>query len=219
MKKILTLLVAICACSMANAQNISLELRDTPVRTALEMVFKQAGIKSYVIDNNVDGIIGTVNVTEQSVESALKLIMRTNSKLLTYVLENDVYIVKSRKIVIGPNPEPTNYSDLIMQRTKTSIAWEKIHLNHIDPFDLQAVLGNILFINQFSRYTGGMNGMGTGGFGGAGGFGNGAMGGNGGFGMGAGNGMGGGAMGGFGGMMGSQGGFSGNGGFGGGRNF
>jgi uncharacterized membrane protein YgcG len=114
--------------------------------------------------------------------------MRANTIPLTYTKENDVYIVKSRKIVIGPNPEPTNYSDLIIE-TKTSIAWEKIHLNYIDPFDLQAVLGNILFINQFSRYTGGMNGMG------------------------------GGAMGGFGGMMGSQGGFSGNGGFGGGRNF
>jgi hypothetical protein len=218
MKKLFALLVLLVICSVSFAQsNITMELKDAPVRTSLEMIFKQAGIKSYVIENSVSGVI-SMNLSEQPFENALKLVMRANTIPLTYTKENDVYIVKSRKIVIGPNPEPTNYSDLIIE-TKTSIAWEKIHLNYIDSFDLQAVLGNILFINQFSRYTGGMNGMGTGGFGGAGGFGNGAMGGNGGFGMGAGNGMGGGAMGGFGGMMGSQGGFSGNGGFGGGRNF
>ena len=192
-----------------------MELKDAPVRTSLEMIFKQAGIKSYVIENSVYGVI-SMNLSDQPFENALKLIMRANTVPLTYTKENDVYIVKARRIVIEANPEPTNYSDLIMERTKTSIAWEKIHLNHIDPFDLQAVLGNILFINQFSRYTGGMNGSGMGNFGS--GNGSGSFGGNGGFGMGAGNGMGGGAMGGFGG--GAFGGMNGGiGGFGGGRNF
>ena len=217
MKKLFALLVLLVSCSVSFAQsNITMELKDAPVRTSLEMIFKQAGIKSYVIENSVYGVI-SMNLSEQPFENALKLVMRANTVPLTFTKENDVYIVKARRIVIEANPEPTNYSDLIMERTKTSIAWEKIHLNHIDPFDLQAVLGNILFINQFSRYTGGMNGSGMGNF--VGGAGNGSFGGNGGFGMGGGNGMGGGAMGGFGGMMGSQGGFSGNGGFGGGRNF
>jgi hypothetical protein len=191
-----------------------MELKDAPVRTSLEMIFKQAGIKSYVIENSVYGVI-SMNLTDQSFENSLKLVMRANTVPLTYTKENDVYIVKARRIVIEANPEPTNYSDLIMERSRNSITWEKIHLNYIDPFDLQAVLGNILFINQFGRFTG--NGSGMGGFGN--GAGNSSFGGNGGLGMGNGNGMGGGAMGGFGGMMGSQGGFSGNGGFGGGRNF
>jgi uncharacterized membrane protein YgcG len=164
-----------------------MELKDAPVRTSLEMIFKQAGIKSYVIENSVSGVI-SMNLSEQPFENALKLVMRANTIPLTYTKENDVYIVKSRKIVIGPNPEP-NFDSLIPYTRQNSITWNIIRTNYIDPFDLQAVLGNILFINQFSRYTGG------------------------------GNGMGGGAMGGFGGMMGSQGGFSGNGGFGGGRNF
>ena len=217
MKKLFALLVLLVSCSVSFAQsNITMELKDAPVKTSLEMIFKQAGIKSYVIENSVYGVI-SMNLSDQPFENALKLVMRANTVPLTYTKENDVYIVKARRIVIEANPEPTNYSDLIVERTKTSIAWEKIHLNHIDPFDLQAVLGNILFINQFSRYTGGMNGSNMGSFGG--GNGNGSFGGNGGLGMGNGNGMGGGAMGGFGGMMGSQGGFSGNGGFGGGRNF
>ena len=191
-----------------------MELKDAPVRTSLEMIFKQAGIKSYVIENSVYGVI-SMNLSDQPFENSLKLVMRANTVPLTYTKENDVYIVKARRIVIEANPEPTNYSDLVMERSRNSITWEKIHLNYIDPFDLQAVLGNILFINQFGRFTG--NGSGMGGFGN--GAGNSSFGGNGGFGGQTGNGMGGGAMGGFGGMMGSQGGFSGNGGFGGGRNF
>ena len=215
MKKFFTLLLVllICSCSFAQS-NITMELKDAPVRTSLEMIFKQAGIKSYVIENSVYGVI-SMNLTDQPFENSLKLVMRANTVPLTYTKENDVYIVKARRIVIEANPEPTNYSDLIMERSRNSITWEKIHLNYIDPFDLQAVLGNILFINQFGRFTG--NGSGMGGFGN--GAGNSSFGGNGGLGMGNGNGMGGGAMGGFGGMMGSQGGFSGNGGFGGGRNF
>jgi hypothetical protein len=214
-KKFFTLLsiLLICSCSFAQS-NITMELKDAPVRTSLEMIFKQAGIKSYVIENSVYGVI-SMNLSDQPFENSLKLVMRANTVPLTYTKENDVYIVKARRIVIEVNPGPTNYSDLIMERSRNSITWEKIHLNYIDPFDLQAVLGNILFINQFGRFTG--NGSGMGGFGN--GAGNSSFGGNGGLGMGNGNGMGGGAMGGFGGMMGSQGGFSGNGGFGGGRNF
>jgi type II secretory pathway component HofQ len=141
-----------------------MELKDAPVRTSLEMIFKQAGIKSYVIENSVSGLI-SMNLSDQPFENALKLVMRANTIPLTYTKENDVYIVKARRIVIEANPEPTNYSDLIMQRTRNSITWEVIRFNYIDPFDLQSIFGNILFVNQFRRYTGGMNG-GVGGFGG-----------------------------------------------------
>jgi hypothetical protein len=209
-KKFFTLLsiLLICSCSFAQS-NITMELRDAPVRTSLEMIFKQAGIKSYVIENNVYGVI-SMNLSDQPFENSLKLVMRANTVPLTYTKENDVYIVKARVFTEYKRPTP----EITLEQPR-GIMFEKIYLNHIDPFDLQAVLGNILFINQFGRFTG--NGSGMGGFGN--GAGNSSFGGNGGLGMGSGNGMGGGAMGGFGGMMGSQGGFGGNGGFGGGRNF
>ena len=214
MKKFFTLLTILLICSCSYAQsNITMELKDAPVRTSLEMIFKQAGIKSYVIDNSVYGFI-SMNLSDQPFENALKLVMRANTVPLTYTKENDVYIVKQR--IVTPTPQ-TAGPDPIPDNPTNSVSWERIPLTFIDPFDLQVVLGNILFINQFSRYTGGMNGSNMGSFGG--GNNNSFLGGNGGFGGGAGNGMGGGAMGGFGGMMGSQGGFGGNGGFGGGRNF
>ena len=210
MKKFFTLLsiLLICSCSFAQS-NITMELRDAPVRTSLEMIFKQAGIKSYVIENSVYGVI-SMNLSDQPFENSLKLVMRANTVPLTYTKENDVYIVKARVFTEYKQPTP----EITLEQPR-GIMFEKIYLNHIDPFDLQAVLGNILFINQFGRFSG--NGSGMGGFGN--GAGNSSFGGNGGLGMGSGNGMGGGAMGGFGGMMSSQGGFGGNGGFGGGRNF
>ena len=210
MKKFFTLLsiLLICSCSFAQS-NITMELKDAPVKTSLEMIFKQAGIKSYVIENSVYGAI-SMNLTEQPFENALKLVMRANTVPLTYTRENDVYIVKARVFTDYKQPTP----EITLEQPR-GIMFEKIYLNHIDPFDLQAVLGNILFISQFGRFTG--NGSSMGGSGN--GAGNSSFGGNGGFGGQTGNGMGGGAMGGFGGMMGSQGGFSGNGGFGGGRNF
>jgi len=211
MKKFFTLLLVllICSCSFAQS-NITMELKDAPVRTSLEMIFKQAGIKSYVIENSVYGVI-SMNLSEQPFENALKLVMRANTVPLTYTKENDVYIVKARVFTEYKQPTP----EITVEQPR-GIMFEKIYLNHIDPFDLQAVLGNILFINQFSRFTGGMNGSGMGNFGG--GTNNSSFGGNGSFGMGGSNNMGGGAMGGFGG--GAFGGMNGGrGGFGGGRNF
>jgi len=216
MKKLVALFVFLVVCSPVFAQNISVDLKDAPVRTTLEMMFKQAGIKNYVIENSVAGFV-TMKLEEQPFENSLKLVMRAATVPLTYTKENNVWIVKQRIFTeTKPNPVP----DISVDLPRTN-SFEVIRLNYIDPFDLQSIFGPILFVNQFSRYTGGMNGMGAGGnggFGGAGGFGNGAMGGNGGFGLGSGNGMGGGAMGGFGG--GAFGGMNGGlGGFGGGRNF
>ena len=217
MKKLLALLVVLCACNFSYAQNISVDLNDAPVRTTLEMMFKQAGIKNYVIDNSVAGFV-TMKLEDQPFENSLKLVMRAATVPLTYLKENDVWIVKQR--IVTPTPQ-TGGPDPIPENILNKSSFERIPLTFIDPVDLMSAFGNILLINQFSRYTGGMNGMGNGGnggFGGAGGFGNGAMGGNGGLGLGSGNGMGGGAMGGFGG--GAFGGMNGGvGGFGGGRNF
>jgi type II secretory pathway component GspD/PulD (secretin) len=213
MKKLVALLVCLVVCSPVFAQNISVDLKDAPVRTTLEMMFKQAGIKNYVIENSVAGFV-TMKLEDQPFENSLKLVMRAATVPLTYTKENNVWIVKQR---ITTEFKPTPAPDITLNKTN-SVAFEVIHLNHIDPFDLMSVLGNIIFINQFSRYTGGMNGNIGGGFGSSGGLGGGSMGGFGGAGMGNGNGMGGGAMGGFGG--GAFGGMNGGaGGFGGGRNF
>ena len=191
MKKFFMLLTILLICSCSYAQsNITMELKDAPVRTSLEMIFKQAGIKNYVIDNSVSGFI-SMNLTDQPFENALKLIMRANTVPLSYTKENDVYIVKQR--ISTPTPQTGGFDPIPEKRN--SVNWEVIRLNYIDPFDLQSVFGPILFMNQFSRYSGGMNGSNTGSFGG--GANNSFGGSNGSFGMGNGNGSSNGGMGGF----------------------
>jgi hypothetical protein len=158
MKKLLALFAVLVFCNVANAQsNISLDLKDAPVRTTLEMAFKQAGIKNYVIDNSVNGFI-TMTITDQPFENTLKLIMRANTSPLTYTKENDVYIVKLRRIVIEANPDPAYDAGLLLTNKNNFISFEVIKFNHIDPFDLQGIFGNILFINQFGRYNNGFGG-------------------------------------------------------------
>ena len=160
MKKLVALLVCLVVCSPVFAQNITVDLKDAPVRTTLEMMFKQAGIKNYVIDNSVSGFI-TMKLTDLEFENSLKIVMRNSFPALTYTKENDVYIVKPRSTTPtpqtgGPDPIPD---------VKNNTSWERIPLTFIDPVDLMSVFGNILLINQFKRYQGGMNG-GAGGFGG-----------------------------------------------------
>ena len=219
MKKILVSLACLLFCSTAFAQNnISLELKDAPVRTTLEMIFKQANIKNYVIDNSVSGVV-TMNLTDQPFENALKLVMRASTIPLTYTKENDVYIVKQR--IFTPAPQ-TGGPDPIPETILNKSSFERIPLTYIDPADLQSIFGPILFINQFSRFNGGMmGGMGNGNMGGGfgGGSNNNSFGGGGSFGGGMGMGNSTGGMGSFGGMMGGMGMGGGRGGFGGGRNF
>jgi type II secretory pathway component GspD/PulD (secretin) len=143
-------------CSSSYAQNISVDLKDAPVRTTLEMMFKQAGIKNYVIDNSVVGFI-TMTLEDQPFENSLKLVMRAATVPLTYTKENNVWIVKERVFTEYKQQTPD-----ILKEQPRGIMFERIPLTFIDPFDLMSVLGKITFINQFSRYTGGMNGFGGG---------------------------------------------------------
>lgn len=199
---------------------VSLDLRDAPIRQALEQLF-QTVKADFQIDNGVAGFV-TLKITDQPFENALKLVLRGSPIPLTYSYEGGVYIVKPRPIpsiteVAPPPPFPD-------QTTAPATRWEVIHLTYIDAADLAQILG-IQMLPFGARFGGqqggaGIGGFGTGGFGGIGGLGGlGTPGtGLGGFGGGVGGpGFGNGQPGaGFGtGQMGNQGGNPGNGGVGG----
>jgi type II secretory pathway component GspD/PulD (secretin) len=156
MNKLFAFLAVMSLCLSSFAQsNITLELKDAPVRTTLEMMFKQAGVKNFVIENSVAGFV-TMNLSDQPFENSLKIVMRAATYPLTYTKENDIWIVKAR--ITTPQTGATNSSPDISSKQSKNNSFEVIHLKHIDPFDLMSVLGNILFVNQFQRYQGGMNG-------------------------------------------------------------
>ena len=151
-----------------NPNSITLDLKDAPIRTTLEMAFKQAGITNYVIDNNVAGFV-TMTITDQPFENALKLIMRAATVPLTYIKENNVYIVKPRQVSLNTSPATPDISQ--ETTVANNVSFERIPLTFIDPVDLMGAFGNILIIQQFMRgggggMGGGMMGGGMGGMGG-----------------------------------------------------
>lgn len=199
---------------------VNLDLRDAPLRQALEQLFAAAGAQ-FAIDPNVAGFV-TLKINDQPFENALKLILRSSAVPLTYSKENNVYIVKVRtvdpnaNVNVAPPPEP------VTQERPAYQPLEVIPLTYVDPFDLQQILGVIVLpLDLRGQLAGGGIGGGIGGFGGGigGGFGGGL---GGGFGGGIGGGVGGfgglgGGLGGFGGGIGGGGiGGFGGGGFGGG---
>jgi hypothetical protein len=197
---------------------ITLDLRDAPIRQALEQLFAAAKV-DFQIDNSVVGFV-TLKITDQPFENALKLILRASPIPLTYARESGVFIVKPRPLAttdpslaaappppLDPSLQKPNYQPL-----------EQIQLTYIDPLDLAGILG-VQFVQTGVRQNmmgggmmGGMGGMGGGMMGGMGGMGGGMMGGMGGMGGGMMGGMGGGMMGGMGGMGGMMGGMGGMGG-------
>jgi type II secretory pathway component HofQ len=155
MKKLLALLACLCAIP-SYSQNITVDLKEAPIRSTIEMMFKQAGIKNYVIDNSVSGFV-TCTLTDLPFENSLKIVMRASTVPLTYIKENDVWIIKER-ISIPPVVNP-----VFEMPKRNNVMFERIPLSYIDPFDLQSIFGNILFINQFGRSRGNGNNFGGGG--------------------------------------------------------
>jgi hypothetical protein len=125
------------------APKISLALKDAPVREGLTLLFQQAGIKNFIIDNQVAGFV-TVSLADQSFEQAMKYLMRASSMPLTYTKEGDTIIVKPRAIkpVSTPEPEPIDVSPEPPSR------WERISLIHISPESLNPFFG----VRQFHYF-------------------------------------------------------------------
>jgi hypothetical protein len=198
---------------------ISLTLRDTPLRSALELLFQQSGVQ-HAVEAAVPNVPVTLNLRDATFATALRVITRLAG--VTYRREGDVYVIGLRQ------PPPIEPTTEIAPPEEAAVAteqtWEKIPIqfNHAAVFGY--AFGGIALPNEIEVQGGGLGGggLGGGGFGGGlGGFGGGGFGGGlGGFGGGLGGGLGGfdGGFGsGFGGFGGGLGGFGGGlGGFGGG---
>jgi peptide-methionine (R)-S-oxide reductase len=80
----------------AGEQRVSVDFRDTPLRDALEQLFRQTKTDAS-IDNSVQGYV-TLKLTDQPLDTALRLIINRSSVPLTYSKESGVYVIKPRRI-------------------------------------------------------------------------------------------------------------------------
>jgi hypothetical protein len=178
-------------------RKITLDLRETPLRDAVALLFRGSGLQ-YAIDPNVTNVPITLNIRDVPLESALRLVIRQAASLvpgLTSTRDGNIYSVRIRQAAPMPQAtleeQPPEYT-----AGETELTWEKIPIqfNNVAVFAL--AFGGTMLPTEDMVIGGGMMGGGMGGMGG--GYGGGMMGGMGGM-MGGGFG---GGMGGFGGGMG-----------------
>lgn len=86
----------------------TLDLKDTPLRQALENLFNNAKVQ-YSIESEVSGFV-TVRAKDLSLENALKLLLRTSSTSVTYTREGNLYKVIAGTAAGGGNPNAGNPS-------------------------------------------------------------------------------------------------------------
>ncbi len=126
--------------------NITLDFKDTPVREALEQIFRSAKV-DYGIDPTVQGYVN-LKVTDVPFENALKLILRSANTPLTYSIENGVYLVKPRVTGTGITRPPVFVAE---EEVAPKSEFDTIELTYADPVDLAQLL-NITMIPIGTRF-------------------------------------------------------------------
>ena len=207
------------AAAADSGKPISLNLINVPIQTALRTLFSSAGIRSYNIDNGVQGY-ANINVSDVPFSVALNPLLNAGNPPLTFTVENGVYNIKVKQAAVTPvvsvvAPGTTTEAATDVNQPKR---YYTIPIDSYDAYYIAQLVGQTGVVEVVPNYPAGAGQTGQGGQQGQGGFG-GQRGGSGGFGSPA-SGIttvGGGGIGGFGGGgFGGGGGGFGGGGFGGG---
>jgi type II secretory pathway component HofQ len=78
---------------------ISLDFKETPIRPALETLFKTGGVKNYILDKSISGTV-TLTAKDLPFQEALSLVLTQNSQALTMsyqsVGENEVLVIRPK---------------------------------------------------------------------------------------------------------------------------
>ena len=160
-------------------QPVTLDLRDAPVRQALEQLFNTARAQ-YTLDPGIQGFV-TLNIRDQPFDSALRLLLRSANPPLTYTREGGVFIVRLRQNVLNPNegqiPQIDPTAGLDQGGNRATSVPSKIYLTYIGPEIVAQLGGSIIYTVYPGMQQSGGGSSSFGGGGGQSGFGGGQMGG------------------------------------------
>lgn len=146
------------AAQPASNGNVNLELKDTDVKSAIEVLFRNTG-KNYSIDSSVQGTISALSIQDVPFDSALRSL--TKSAGLIYRVDGGVYIISAKPVstVVMPDiatPVPDSGVDFVT--TEPEVRVEKISLNNVSATEILSILAG-----TENRSYGGMGyGMGNG---------------------------------------------------------
>ena len=134
----------------AGEKRVTISLQDTPVRSAIDMIFREAGV-NYAFEGGTQGTVN-VNLTDVPFDQAVAIILRSAG--LTMSMVRGTYM-------IGPKKEVEAYVETAptLAAEETEIArttsLEKIRVNFADVMEIGAIFG--------AEYRGG-SGFGGGGY-------------------------------------------------------
>ncbi|MCC2671641.1 MAG: hypothetical protein K0Q72_4112, partial [Armatimonadetes bacterium] len=145
-------------------KKVTVNLRDIPLRSAVDSLFAGTGLQ-YSVDPNVMNVPVNLTLRDVGVQAALRLLVRQAASVqpgLTFSKDGDIYQIRVRQAVVAaPVPE-----DLPPEFTaeKTEFTWEKIPIqfNNVAVF-VMAFGGQMLpseaDVLMGGQGGGGMNGM------------------------------------------------------------
>src|SRR3569833_2826207 len=157
-------------------RKVTLNLKDVPLRSAIDALFQGTGLQ-YSVDPNDLNVPVTLNIRDIGLQSVLRLLVRqaaTAQPGLTFSKDGDIFVIKLRREtpVVAPTAEdaPPEYSDKASEFT-----WEKIPIQFNNVAGFALAFGGQMLPTEADVLLGGMGG-------GMGGKGCGMMGGMGGYG-------------------------------------
>ena len=167
---------------------INLDLKDTPVRAAIDALFKGTGLNFAIAATVTSSTIPNLSLKDVSFDQALRTL--TKQAGLTYRVENGVYMIDVKKEAppVQPFPPGGGGPEVSQGPEPADRKVEKVTLNFADATDIAAMFGGMSIQSRTSALAfggGSSGGMGGGGMMGGGG---GMMGGGGGGMMGGGGG-------------------------------
>lgn len=166
------LVIAECRCAAQQVtlnsatSLISLELRDTPVRSAIDSLFKGTGI-NYAIEPGVTGTIPNLSLKDVTFDQALKTLVKAAG--LTYRKDGQIYLISAKKAIdqtqVQPVAEAVDTAIETPEETERKV--EKITMNFADAIDIANIFGVSGYTSRGAAFAF-SGGYGNSGFGGGG---------------------------------------------------
>jgi hypothetical protein len=147
------------------ARPVTLRLRQTPLRAAIQMLFRGTGLQ-HAVEPTVPNYPITLDIRGIPFKTALRTVMRL-APGVTYRKMGEVYVIGLRQPapVVTQNYQPPAPVEPLAASEQS---WEKISLQYIHTLVLAAVLGGHV-VPREDQVMPGLGGYGAGGYGGYGG--------------------------------------------------
>lgn len=154
------------ACAMTFAQatssNVTLDLKDVDVRSAIESLFRGTG-KNFAIQGDVQGIIPGLSVRDVPFETALKGLAKAAD--LTYRIDGDIYLIQKKQAVVEAVPQIATEEVYIEEPLVEESIIDKVPLSHTGASELLSMMSGDWDSNNSNSGYGGWGGSNNSGWG------------------------------------------------------